>query len=320
MVPAGTVLEIQRMSTEDGPGIRTTVFMKGCPLRCAWCHNPESIDPKIQIHWIGSRCIGCRTCIQTCTRGALSDTGAGIAIDRKKCDGCGECAEECPSTAMEQLGLKWRSDELVAEIVKDRAFFEKSGGGITISGGEPLIQAAFCADVFKRLKAAGVHTAVDTCGLCKTHDLELALPHADLVLFDLKIIDSELHKKFTGAPNARIHESLLFIRDRVLAGSGPRELWVRTPIIPGATDRDDVIAAIGGFIGRNLNGAVSRWDLCAFNNLCRDKYTRLGMVWDYADAKPLKKAVMEHLAGVAKSSVPNPEIVLWSGATRLESE
>ena len=160
------------MSTEDGPGLRTTVFFKGCSLACAWCHNPESISRLPQIHWIGSRCIGCRTCLDTCPLQALSMSAQGVVIDRDVCNGCGLCAEECPSTALELLGEAWTLEDLVQEVIKDRVYFEKSNGGVTISGGEPTLQADFAAEFLKQLRAQGMKTAIDTCGLCSTAALE----------------------------------------------------------------------------------------------------------------------------------------------------
>ena len=148
----GTVLEIQRMSTEDGPGIRTTVFFKGCSLRCIWCHNPESISPQPQVQWIGSRCIGCRTCLDVCPNGALSAAPEGISIDRTLCNGCGTCVSECPSTAMDLLGEKWPLDALIEEVEKDRAYYDQSGGGITVSGGDPTMQADFVEAFLKGCK------------------------------------------------------------------------------------------------------------------------------------------------------------------------
>ena len=175
----GLVLEIQRMSTEDGPGLRTTVFFKGCSLTCTWCHNPESISPHPQVHWIDSRCIACKTCLDTCPKGALSLTPEGISIDRSLCDGCGVCVEACPSTALEQLGRQWTIADLVHEVLKDRVYFEKSGGGITVSGGEPTLQTDFVADFLKRIRAQGIHTALDTCGLCNRQSLDKLLPYYD---------------------------------------------------------------------------------------------------------------------------------------------
>jgi len=228
-----TILEIQRMSTEDGPGIRTTIFFKGCSLKCGWCHNPESIAARPQIHWIANQCIGCRICLAVCPQKALSFSGDGNRIDRDLCTGCGLCAAECPATALELLGRHWALDDLVAEVVKDRAYFEKSGGGITLGGGEPCLQLQFSRELLFKLKESGIHTALDTCGMCSRDALEKLLPLSDLVLFDLKEIDPHKHRAFTGSTNDKILANLLFVRDRMNADGRPGELWIRTPIIPG---------------------------------------------------------------------------------------
>ncbi len=316
----GTILEIVRMSTEDGPGIRTTVFFKGCTLSCAWCHNPESISISPQLCWIGNRCIGCRTCLETCENGALTLSEQGMAIDRTRCEGCGACAAECPGTALELLGKKWRVDELVAEVVKDRAYFEASEGGITISGGEPTLQHRFAGAFLQALREAGLHTAMDTCGQCSREALDHLLPHAALVLFDLKIMDEEAHRRFTGHSNQNIHENLLHTAHYIRSHLYPRELWIRTPVIPGATAHHDNIAAIGRFIAENIKDVVSRWELCAFNNLCRDKYLRLDRKWEFHDTPLLSEAEMNDFARTAKASGVDPDIVSWSGSARLEKK
>ena len=199
----GTILRIQRMSTEDGPGIRSTVFFKGCPLTCIWCHNPESISPRPQVHWVKSRCIGCRGCIEACPKGALAFGDNGITINRVQCDSCSECVQACPSTAMEAYGEVFSADDLVREVIKDKVYFQKSGGGVTLSGGEPTMQPVFTKELLSSLKQKGVNTALDTCGQCSWETLEALLPQADLVLYDLKEIDPENHKRFTGITNKR---------------------------------------------------------------------------------------------------------------------
>ncbi len=306
------------MSTEDGPGIRTTIFFKGCSLKCLWCHNPESISPHPQVHWIANRCIGCKTCLEVCPEGALAFTPDGNCIDRNRCTGCGLCANECPAAALELLGQTWKLDDLVAEVVKDRTYFEKSGGGVTLGGGEPTLQTPFNRDLLKELKETGIHTALDTCGMCSRNALEELLPYSDLLLFDLKEIDPQKHKRFTGTTHEQIFENLIHVRDWMQSNAHPSQLWIRTPIIPDATASMENIRGIGRFIATNLDGLVNRWELCAFNNLCKDKYLRLDLDWAYKDCELLSRLLMEKMAAVARNSGVDPEIVLWSGSTKLE--
>jgi pyruvate formate lyase activating enzyme len=202
-----TVLDIQRMSTEDGPGIRTTVFLKGCNLKCAWCHNPESISPQPEVVWLEARCIGCGSCVAACGTGALTSGKAGIAIDRAVCMRCMACAGACPTGALERKGVRYDVDTLVRELVKDRAYFEKSGGGVTASGGEPLLQSGFVRELFRRLTDAGVHTALDTAACLPWDMLEDVLEHTKLLLLDLKLVDDEQHRLFTGQGNAHVLEN-----------------------------------------------------------------------------------------------------------------
>ncbi|MEI7590347.1 MAG: glycyl-radical enzyme activating protein, partial [Deltaproteobacteria bacterium] len=200
----GTILDIQRFSTEDGPGIRTTVFMKGCPLACKWCHNPESISPKPQLQWLGVGCLLCADCVSVCKRNGLQIKQDGIDINRGNCIACGDCARACPAAVLKISGEEWDIDELVAELIKDRTYFEKSNGGVTISGGEAMMQSSFVAKLLSQLQNDGIHTAIDTCGHTSPDALNGILPYANLVLFDLKEMDSECHRVFTGKGNARI--------------------------------------------------------------------------------------------------------------------
>ncbi len=308
----GTILNLQRLSTEDGPGIRTTVFFKGCPLRCSWCHNPESFSPDPQVQWLESRCIGCHTCLKACPNGCLSDSGAGIVIDRQRCQGCGTCAGECPSNALELLGKRVSVEDLLVELVKDRAYYLPSGGGVTLSGGEPAYQPSFAEALLRQLKAAGIATALDTCGLCSPQVLERLLPWVDLFLYDLKVLDADLHRRFTGRENRLILENLR----RVLASG--KTVWVRTPLIPGMTDTRENIEGIGAILGSLSNGNLERWELCAFNNLCRDKYRRLGVEWSFSSTPLLTQEHLDMAGAWAKGSGFDSSRIFITGAARVE--
>lgn len=305
------IIDIQRMSSEDGPGLRTTAFLKGCPLNCAWCHNPESISPKFQVEWIGARCIGCRTCENICLNKCLKFTENGVEIDRDRCIGCLKCTELCPTGAMNPKGKMYTVDELAYELLKDRAYFGNEGG-ITLSGGESIAQSESAA-LAKKIKEAGVSVAFDTCGFVSKENLENALEYADVVLYDLKLADSALHKKYTGVSNELILENFETVCK--WAENGGR-LWIRTPIIPNATDSVENIEGIAKILkGRTC---VERWELCAFNNLCRDKYDRLGIEWEFYNSPLQTREHMEMLTAAAKAICGDTVYVRYSGALAEE--
>jgi pyruvate formate lyase activating enzyme len=316
---AGRILHLQRYSTEDGPGIRTTVFFKGCPLHCAWCHNPESRSPYPQVQWVESRCIGCDSCLSACRLGTLTRTAEGIAIDRVECIACGDCVAACPSGALEQLGASAEVDALAAELIKDQAYYAASDGGVTLSGGEPTMQPDFAAALLQKLKAAGLNTALDTCGLCNRASLEALLPYVDLVLYDVKLLDPERHRQYTGQDNTRILENLRWLGEYIAKIGAPR-LWIRTPLIPGATATAENLSAVGRWLAGELGERVERWELCAFNNLCRDKYRRLGLEWAYADTPLIPQDELDEFQALARSCGLPPERVAVTGAARLETE
>ena len=312
----GCVLDLQKLSTEDGPGIRTTVFLKGCNLNCSWCHNPESISSKARSVWIKTHCISCGFCVAICPNNALTFNN-GIIKDKSKCINCFKCTENCPTEAMERKGTMYSEDELAAELLKDKAYYDRSGGGITVSGGEPLLQAEFVQEIFKCMQANEVHTALDTAGNVNFDIMSSVLEYSNLLLLDIKTIDCELHKKFTGTGNAQI------IKNAVLSASFARKnglkIWIRTPVIPDATDSKENILAIGKFIAENMVDVVMRWELCAFNNLCKDKYERLGMTWEFKDKPLMRREQMDYLQKIAEKSVGKIGLAVWTGTVQIQT-
>ena len=303
------------MSTEDGPGIRTTVFFKGCPFSCTWCHNPESIAARPRVLWQPVRCMDCGLCLAVCPTGALSRGEQGIEVDMARCQRCGACVEECPTTALELVGTPWELGPLVDEVVKDRAYFQRSGGGVTVSGGEPGLQAPFVGAFLARCRALGVHTALDTCGHLEQGTLLRLARQADLVLYDLKLMDPAAHRQHTGHDNQRVLDNL-----RALVSlPEPPEIWIRTPLVPGITATAPNLAAIGAFLAR-VAPAVSRWELCAFNNLCRDKYLRLGAPWVLAHLESMTRAALDRCGAVARRSGFPAGRVVVTGAARPQVE
>ena len=306
-MPAGLTFNIQRFSTEDGPGIRTTVFMKGCSLRCKWCHNPEGLSPRPELVWYDLRCIAARQCLAVCPEGALELTPEGMRVDRACCTVCGLCVEACPTAAVEVIGCEWTPEALCAEVAKDVTFYETSGGGVTVSGGEPTMQAEFVEAFLSLCHRAGINTALDTCGHADWRIYERLLPSLDLVLYDLKIIDPEQHRAATGV-----------YPDRILANAGRIArrgipMWVRTPIIPGYTDAEDNIARLAAYIRDELP-TVERWELLAYTNLGQPKYRRLARAYPLEHAELPTRAQMERLRMLAQQG--GMDTAVWSGAVR----
>jgi pyruvate formate lyase activating enzyme len=304
----GTTFNVQRFSTEDGPGIRTTVFFKGCPQHCAWCHNPEGLSPRPELVWYDVRCIGARACLATCPREALVLDGQGMRVDRAACTACGDCVRACPAGALEVIGRSWTPQALLAEIQKDEVFYRTSGGGVTLSGGEPLLQAGFLLELCRLCHGAGLHVALDTCGALTWDAYDPLLPYLDLVLYDLKLWSAERHRQATGLGNERILDNT-----RRLSAAGV-PLWIRTPIIPGYTADEANVAGLAKFIAQEL-ATVQRWDLLAYTNLGKPKYARLDRAYAPGDVPLLTRAEMERLYAIAVQRVP---AAVWSGATRLE--
>jgi pyruvate formate lyase activating enzyme len=302
-----TLFNLQRFSTEDGPGIRTTCFFKGCPLTCPWCHNPEGLRPQPEIVWQRPLCIRCGECTRVCRRQAIGLGSDGMCIDRRLCEACGACVETCPSDALERVGTVYDAPTLLAEVLKDRTFYSTSGGGITLSGGEPLMQHAFLREFAPLCRADGLHVALDTCGCGQPEWLDEGIPWVDLVLFDLKLIDPDEHQRSTGVPLDGILANL----DRVVSAGLP--IWVRTPIIPGFTDAEANLRGIAAYVRRHVS-TLQRYDLLAFSNLCTSKYDMLERPFELSQHPLLSPEALDHLVEVVRSE--GIDVARWSGPSR----
>lgn len=274
----GWIFDIQRYSINDGPGIRTTVFLKGCPLGCLWCDNPESQVKMPELLYLPSLCINCQRCVAACPNGATTvGTNGLIQIDRNLCQVCGSCVEVCLTGARVIVGELKTVEEVFQVVSKDTLFYRNSGGGMTTSGGEPTHQPEFLKALLSRCQEAGLHTALDTCGLVEWQILEEILEHVELVLFDLKHMDTEMHRNLTGVGNEIILENLERTTKHKL-------VVVRVPLIPGYTDSKTNIEASGQFLSRI---GASRVDVVPYHQLGVGKYERLGKKYTLRDVETI---------------------------------
>jgi len=294
----GRVFDIQRFSIHDGPGIRTTVFLKGCPLHCRWCHNPEGISRAPLLSFAPDKCIQCGYCVDACPNQAHAmDPQKGHVLLRERCTVCGECTEVCHSGALEIVGRDVSSDEVLDEVLRDRLFYEASGGGMTLSGGEPLSQAAFAEALLRGAKRAGVHTAVETCGHVDFARFARVMPHTDLFLYDIKEPDEALHRECTGVANRRILDNL-----RALHEAGAPVL-VRLPVVPGLNDRQDHFERVAGIV-KPLCGLLGV-EVMPYHSLGTGKRRRFGMESDDSanPAPPSQEAVVQWVDSLRRLGV-----------------
>lgn len=292
MPSTATIFDIQRFSVHDGPGIRTLVFFKGCPLRCEWCSNPESHSAARELTFFARRCIGCGGCVDVCPRGAILLGEDGKAhIDRERCIVCDACAEACCSSACAVTGQSMTVAEVLEQVAKDAVFYRLSSGGVTLGGGEVTVWSPFAKELLAECKAAGINTAIETCGYADWSRIRPLLRHTDLVLYDIKHIDPAVHLRRTGASN----DKLLANFERV-ARSGTRVV-VRVPVVPGFNANQKAMRAIARFVATCANPDVAI-ELLPYHRLAAEKYGRLGRSYRLASVKPPSRKTMDSLTAV----------------------
>jgi pyruvate formate lyase activating enzyme len=296
--PKGLVFNIQKFSLHDGPGIRTIVFLKGCPLACMWCSNPEGRSREVELIQTSDRCIGtdeCNRCLTICLEQSLGIGDDGrVVVDRSRCDGCGDCAYVCPSRALEVSGQWVTVADVLRAVEEDDAFYARSGGGLTVSGGEPLAQGAFVRSLLGAARGRGIDTAIETSGLCSWKTLREVAPWADQIYFDIKCLDPDKHELGTGVSNEKILDNFRKLRAELPEVA----VIVRTPVIPGFNDSKEDIMAIVAFV--EAAGGAASYELLAYHGFGEPKYAKLGQRYQLGHVAPPSPQYMQELKGVAR--------------------
>jgi pyruvate formate lyase activating enzyme len=288
----GIIFNIQRYSIHDGPGIRSTVFLKGCPLKCKWCSNPESINPYPEIFFRKEKCNQCGKCLDACKPQAITFFENSIRIDRSKCDLCMVCEEICSFGAINHTGQKITVNEVVREVMRDELFYNNSGGGVTLSGGEPLYQIEFTLSLLKEFKKKSLHTIIDTTGYAKSEDLDRVLDYIDLILFDIKHLDQEIHQKETGVKNDLILKNFEKILERGI------KVWVRVPVIPDFNDNNDYIDNLAKFLSKR---PIEKISLLKYHEWGKHKYKYLDKIYPLNDMEFVSDEKMEKFKKIMES-------------------
>lgn len=299
MQNSGVVFNIQRFTIHDGPGMRTELFLKGCPLRCKWCSNPESWIPQPQVGVYRSKCIGkkvCGACVDSCPQQDLFRFTAGklAQIDREVCTDCLICAEECPSDALKQWGRRMTVEECMEVIRRDRGYYDRSGGGVTLSGGDPLVQSDFAAAVLRECKAENIHTCFESTFCAGWEEVEKVLPYTDLIISDLKQMNPDIHRQYTGVSNELILKNLHRLAQE------EREIILRIPVIPEVNDGRRNIEESADFILNQMGGRVRTLQLLSFMRLGEEKYKSLGLPYEMADLHLRRQSFQKKVDEIAK--------------------